>query len=1092
MTKGYAKKDLEQIVIGEWYREPVTEDWYVDTVTIARKQILADKTKKALFIAIDSDTWHAGSKNKSIYAGWKDTHQTVKTFESLITGVIAQRPIPELDPRIPQYIIENTYEVIQLLAEASYRNYQGHQIAITGTAGKSTSKNLLAFLLGEEHTVEATRGNHNTRTGVPLTIASAITQPDYLVVEAAISGLWMRPHGIMRTFPPEVALITSIDGGQNKSAFETAVLKAKIAEGMNNQGTVIINQEAKELQVLCDEVKKYNQNIITYGLTQPADSYLVSYNETKGKAALNANILGELVTFETQLLGQAMAQNIIGVLTTLKILNVPLQPLLSRIGLYEATKGVQKFEEIKRVNATNFTLLDDSWNATGIAMIEAIMLFKRQAQFYKGKKIAILGRIENLGKEEAKKQHEALVEPLIEGNIDLVFAHGPEMKYALKKLPETLIGGYFETSQELVKAVTPLIDDDAFVLFKGSRRASDFKEVKAELLAAVQKEPIMAHYVSQHPFATGAGAITYDLETHVIIGSSGDIAATQNQGVGNLLLVELILERLFSKKLQLEHDYLPGKQALHENDAVNAIRLKEHRAETLYSILLTAIVNNAPNSLLMLANDVMGNNRATLAEIRARAQTIGVNDAALANLTGRRITNKTQVTSLVDLYKVAQLLFKKYPQELALLSANTVMHQHQMYRVKTNLYKNGTISHGFFYGERHSTAVVLTQKENKRYVTVVLGATNAYERDQLITDALDNCATNSEPPLEITKENYRMNIIGDTYFGEFYTKIRQRQGKKDGLQTKGRAYSFDGIRSELSQGDFNICNFEAALSDEPQHPLKQRKPYILHADVKETVPIIKEQHIHLVTLGNNHLMDCGREGLVNTLDHFDEANITTIGAGLTQAEAEKPYIKSVNKQRVAIFNAYWYGNQMYLDYDFYAIGQSPGVACLSGKIKENIRTEKRNHPTGLVLVIAHWGADFEKVNIKQRKDAHSLLEAGADLIIGHGAHMIQEIEKVNDKLIVYSIGNGVFNSNGEYNRRFVAPYGLFAQLIQSNGQWQLRLYPLYTNNLKTFWQPYFVNAEQFNHCSDLLASFGSTELVTRQDEQKRFYYHLTI
>src|SRR5699024_6685802 len=100
-----------------------------------------------------------------------------------------------------------------------------------GTAGKSTCKNMMNFLLSNDFDVVSTRGNHNTRTGVPLTVSCAITQPEFLVVESAVSGLWMKPNGIMKDFPPDVALITSIDGGQQKTAYETAILKAKIAEG---------------------------------------------------------------------------------------------------------------------------------------------------------------------------------------------------------------------------------------------------------------------------------------------------------------------------------------------------------------------------------------------------------------------------------------------------------------------------------------------------------------------------------------------------------------------------------------------------------------------------------------------------------------------------------------------------------------------------------------------------------------------------------------------------------------------------------------------------------------------------------------------
>src|SRR5699024_3264505 len=151
------------------------------------------------------------------------------------------------------------------------------------------------------------------------------------------------------------------------------------------------------------------------------------------------------------------------------------------------------------------------------------------------------------------------------------------------------------------------------------------------------------------------------------------------------------------------------------------------------------------------------------------------------------------------------------------------------------------------------------------------------------------------------------------------------------------------------------------------------------------------------------------------------------------------------------------------------------------------KEEKEAYPDGKIIVIAHWGADFKTVNQKQKDYAHSLVSAGADLIIGHGAHMIQEIEKIGSSIVVYSIGNGVFNSDGEYNRRFVAPYSLIAQIVMTKAGKELRMYPIYTNNLKTFWQPRFLQDKEFDHCTLMLKSFGSAKLDVKESDGKSYY-----
>lgn len=362
MVKVYTKEIIEQLVEGYWYREPL-KGWEIETVTISKGEVKREKDRKKLFIAMDSKVWHEGSGSTGIYAGWEDTHATVADFQESIHGVIAQKPISTLDERIPQFITTNTYDVIKKLADYTYQHLTGQMLAITGTAGKSTTKNLLQHILSNVSSVVATRGNHNTRTGVPLTIACAVNNPNYLIVESAISSLWMRSGGILKKYPPNIALITSIDSGQQKSAHETALFKARVAEGMNNQGVVIINREENEFETLKAEVKKYNENIITYGIDQTCDSYLIDYEEIHMKAKIKATILGEQVLVHSQLIGKAMAENIIAILTVLKKWGFNIQEMIQYVESYTPEKGIQQFESLHLPNGQQCTLFNDSWNA---------------------------------------------------------------------------------------------------------------------------------------------------------------------------------------------------------------------------------------------------------------------------------------------------------------------------------------------------------------------------------------------------------------------------------------------------------------------------------------------------------------------------------------------------------------------------------------------------------------------------------------------------------------------------------------------------------------------------------------------------------
>jgi len=147
---------------------------------------------------------------------------------------------------------------------------------------------------------------------------------------------------------------------------------------------------------------------------------------------------------------------------------------------------------------------------------------------------------------------------------------------------------------------------------------------------------------------------------------------------------------------------------------------------------------------------------------------------------------------------------------------------------------------------------------------------------------------------------------------------------------------------------------------------------------------------------------------------------------------------------------------------------------LSGEIFERIQKEKEANPDAFIITVVHWGVDWKKTQSLQKKYAQQLVDSGADLIIGHGAHMMQDIQKIDGKWVFYGIGNGVFNSNGEYDKWGVPPYSLFLQLqINDNGEKSLRIYPLYTNNLNTFWQPYLVEDQEFEKVVDLQRNLGS-------------------
>ncbi|MBJ9957938.1 CapA family protein [Acinetobacter courvalinii] len=341
------------------------------------------------------------------------------------------------------------------------------------------------------------------------------------------------------------------------------------------------------------------------------------------------------------------------------------------------------------------------------------------------------------------------------------------------------------------------------------------------------------------------------------------------------------------------------------------------------------------------------------------------------------------------------------------------------------------------------------------------------------------------PAKQIQAKREWINIIGDTYFGEFYTHKRKNKGIDDALQRYGYAHSFEKIKPFFHEDEINIANFEAVFNIDQNSPLTDKKAFILGAQSEPTLAEFRRVHLNTLCLANNHLKDYGEPSLVHTLALLDQAEINFIGAGADQQQAHQCLQIHGEQQTVAIFNGYWHRQTAYQAHDFYALGQSAGVASINAILFEQIMQYRLQYPQHKIIVICHWGVDFKSTHPEQEQLAQVLTQIGADLVIGHGAHTIQPIQYIQHKPVIFGIGNGVFNSNGEFEKYQALPYGLVVR-INLKAQ-SVQLYPIFTDNLHSFWQPYPVNEAQFKQAQTFLTGqLNSADYRLGQDHLGRY------
>ncbi len=315
-------------------------------------------------------------------------------------------------------------------------------------------------------------------------------------------------------------------------------------------------------------------------------------------------------------------------------------------------------------------------------------------------------------------------------------------------------------------------------------------------------------------------------------------------------------------------------------------------------------------------------------------------------------------------------------------------------------------------------------------------------------------------------EQFKILFGGDTAFAESYGKQQMSL-----LEKKGYEFSIARLKPMLTNSDFVICNLETPITDLKESPYINKKRFIHWTHTKYAPKTYKANKMLTFSLANNHTLDYGIAGLRQTIAVMKENSLSWFGAGLNEEEAKKPLLRTFrvgnNDFKIAVIGAFEYNKEYDLTYNFYADKEKGGCYKLHLKaIREQITKLKAENPNIYVVIYPHWGRNYTWKTRLQTKLGHSFIKAGADLVIGHGAHGMQEIELYRGRWIFYSTGNFVFLTAGRYKKKKYPPYSFVTQLILSEendklGKW-MRVYPIYSNNLVTNFQPRPLAEEEFD------------------------------
>jgi UDP-N-acetylmuramoyl-tripeptide--D-alanyl-D-alanine ligase len=417
-------------------------------------------------VSIDTRSIERGDLFVALQGGSRDGHGFVAAaLEKGAAAALVSRVPDGVTPGAPLLIVGDTQKGIEDLGRAARARSKAKIVAVTGSAGKTTTKEMLRLMLSTAAPVAASVASYNNHWGVPLSLARMKREAAFGVFEIGMNhageiralNAFVRPH---------VALITTI-APAHLEYFGTveaiADAKAEIFEGIEPGGAAILPADNPQ----CDRLKAHAlragvKRILTFGTRSNADARLVSAAPHGEGQKIVAELDGNRLAFSAGAAGTHIAMNAMAALLALRELGADIKTASQALGNFAPLKG-----RGARFTAGGIDIIDESYNANPASVSAALGLLGATRPKAHGRRIAVLGDMLELGVDSARL-HAALAEDIAAASADLVFLCGPHMAALWQAVPERKRGAYAEQSTELAPELMRNLRAGDVVLVKGS------------------------------------------------------------------------------------------------------------------------------------------------------------------------------------------------------------------------------------------------------------------------------------------------------------------------------------------------------------------------------------------------------------------------------------------------------------------------------------------------------------------------------------------------------------------------------------------------------------------------------------------------
>jgi UDP-N-acetylmuramoyl-tripeptide--D-alanyl-D-alanine ligase len=404
-------------------------------------------------ISIDSRSITPGEAFFAIKGDRVDGHDyaTIAVANGASLIVVSEAKLPAMGRlTIPMIVVEDVLAALGKLAIAARARSRAQIVAVTGSVGKTTTKEMLRSMLSPSGKVHAAVASFNNHWGVPLTLARMPADCDFGVFEIGMNHPdEIRP--LVKMVRPHVAVITTIAAahlGHFKSLEEIAAAKAEIFEGIEPNGVALINRDSRQYPFLEQRAVEVGvQNLLTFGQHAKADFRLADFEGSQDGSTIWAVINGETVEVHIGAPGRHIAENAMAALGVVALFGADLDAARTALEGLRAVKGRGARHRLA-LGDGQLTLIDESYNANPASMRAAIALLAQSVPQGSGRRIAVLGDMLEMG-EFSARVHEDLAGVLLAAGIEHVLLSGAEMVALRAALPDTVQVTYLATTAEL-------------------------------------------------------------------------------------------------------------------------------------------------------------------------------------------------------------------------------------------------------------------------------------------------------------------------------------------------------------------------------------------------------------------------------------------------------------------------------------------------------------------------------------------------------------------------------------------------------------------------------------------------------------------